>query len=111
MKSNIKQVQEAMLDGSLISNPHLCAEYRSMLSGEYSYLVGELEEIKSIKPLVWLEMRKEYKSDSATDKAYDATESGIREEKLRSQIKRIEKLISGLGSLIRIAESESHNQY
>lgn len=100
-----------MLDGSLISNPHLCAEYRSMLSGEYSYLVGELEEIKSIKPLVWLEMRKLHKSDSATDKSYEATESGLKEDKLRSEIKRIEKLISGLGSLIKVADGAVHNQW
>ena len=107
----IQQVENSLRDGTLLNNPHLCADKRAQLSGEYSYLVGQLEEIKSIKPLVWLEMRKEHKSDSATDKAYEATEEGLKEVRLRGQIKRAEKLISGLGSLIKIATDEAHNQF
>lgn len=107
----IEVVQEALRDRSLVSNPMLCAEYRSQLSGEYSYLVGMLEDIKSQKPLIWLELRKGYNSDSATNKAYDVTGNGMLEIKLRGQMKRIERLISGLNSLIRIAESEARNQY
>lgn len=109
--SIIEQVQEALRDKSLLSNPHLCAEYRSQLAGEYSYLVGQLEELKATKPLVWLEMRKEFKSDSATDKAFDATGVGVEAIKLHGLIKRCEKLISGLGSLIKVAEGASRNQY
>lgn len=107
----IDQVQEALRGRELLNNPHLCAEYRSQLSGEYSYLVGQLEEIKANKPLIWLEMRKEHKSDSATDKAYEATESGIAEIKLRGSIKRIEKLMQGLNSLIKVAEGDALHQY
>ena len=105
----VDQVQEGLRDGSLISNPHMCATYRSQLSGEYSYLVGQLEEIKSRKPLVWLELRKEHKSDSATDKAYEVTEDGIAETKLKGTLKRCDKLLSGLSSLIRLAENEAKN--
>lgn len=111
MDKLILEVETALRDRSLINNPHLCAEYRSQLSGEYSYIVGQLEEIKAGKPLVWLEMRTHFKSDSATDKAYEATESGLEETRLRGQCKRVEKLISGLGSLIRIAEGESKHIY
>lgn len=107
----IKVVQEALRNRELTSNPHLCAEYRSQLSGEYSYLVGQLEDIKANKPIVWLEMRKNFKSDLATDKAYEATESGLEEIRLRGKIKQCEKLISGLGSLIKVAEGESFNAY
>lgn len=107
----IQEVENALRGGTLLNNPHLCADYRAQLSGEYSYLVGQLEEIKSSKPLVWLEMRKSHKSDSATDKAYEATVDGITEVKLRGQIKRAEKLISGLGSLIKVASDEAHNQF
>lgn len=105
----IDQVQEALREGSLISNPHVCAQYRSQLSGEYSYICGQLEEIKTRKPLVWLEMRKEHKSDSATDKAYEVTEDGIKESQLKGMLKRADKLLSGLSSLIRLAENEAKN--
>ena len=107
----IDTVQEALRGRELISNPHLCAEYRSQLSGEYSFLVGKLEELKAVKPLVWLEMRKDHKSDSATDKAYEATERGIEEIKLRGKIKQCEKLMQGLSSLIKLAEGQAFNQY
>ena len=103
----IDQVQEALRDRSLVSNPHLCATYRSELSGEYSYLVGQLEDIKARKPLVWLEMRKEHKSDSSTNRAYEATEDGMNEVQLRGKLKRVEKLMQGLNSLIKIAEQEA----
>lgn len=103
----IDTVQNALRDRSLISNPHLCAEYKSLLAGEYSYLVGCLEDLKARKPLVWLEMRKEHKSDSATNKAYEATEDGMLETQLKSKLKRIEKLTQGVSSLIKLAEGES----
>lgn len=107
----IIQVENALRDKTLLNNPHACADYRAQLSGTYSYLVGQLEEIKANKPLIWLEMRKDYKSDSATDKAYEATPDGIQEIKLRGAIKRAEKLISGLGSIIKVASDEARNQY
>lgn len=107
----IQEVENALRDKTLLGSPHLCADYRAQLSGEYSYLVGQLEQIKASKPLVWLEMRKLHKSDSATDKAYEATESGLEEIRLRGLSKRAEKLISGLGSIIKVASDESRNQY
>lgn len=107
----IETVQNALRDGSLLNNPHLCAQYRSQLSGEYSYLVGLLDEMKTMKPLVWLEMRKEHKSDSATNKAYEATEDGIKEVQIKNKLKRCEKLMQGLNSIIKIAEAEAFNQY
>lgn len=103
----IEQVQEALRDRSLISNPHLCAQYRSELSGEFSYLVGQLEDIKARKPLVWLEMRKEHKSDSSTNRAYEGTEDGMKEVNLRGKLKQCEKLMQGLNSLIKLAEQEA----
>lgn len=107
----ILEVETALRDGTLLNNPHMCAERRAELSGEYSYICGQLEVIKASKPLIWLEMRKSHKSDSATDKAYEATVDGIEEAKLRSLQKRAEKLISGLGSIIKVASDESRNQY
>jgi hypothetical protein len=55
-KDLLEKVQEALREGQLTSNSFLCAEYRSLLSGEYSYTAGLLEEIKIRKPKVWLEL-------------------------------------------------------
>lgn len=107
----IEQVEKKLMSRELLNNPHECAELRSVLSGNYSFIVGQLEEIKARKPIVWLEMRNNFKSDSATDKAYEATESGLAETALRGQLKRIEKMISGLGSLIKVAEGDIYNTH
>ena len=107
----LEEVQEALRDGSLLNAPHLAAEYRSKLSGEYSYLMGMLEQLKADKPIVWLEMRKEYKSDTATDRAYEGTTSGRDEIVLRGRIKRIEKLLSGLSTIVKDAEQQALNHY
>ena len=107
----INEVQEALRGGQLSSNPHQCALYRSMLSGEYSYLVGLVETIKARKPVIWLEMRKNNKSDTATEKEYSATTDGIQEKQIEANIKRVEKLMTGLNSLIRLAEGEAVNQF
>ena len=107
----VEEVQERLRDGSLIAIPHACAEYRSRLAGEYSFLVGSLEQLKATKPMVWMEMRKNFKSDSATNHAYDSTEMGTKESSLQAQIKRVEKLMQGLNSLIKLAEGEAVNHY
>lgn len=107
----IREVQEALRDGSLASNPHGCALFRSMLAGEYSYLVGMTETIKARKPVIWLEMRKNNKSDTATEKEYGATSDGIQEKAIEANIKRCEKLMSGLNSLVKLAEGESSLKY
>lgn len=107
----IDTVQEALREGSLVNNPALCAEYRAQMSGEMSYLISQLGEIKTKKPELWLEMRKSHNSDSATNKAYDATELGVLEVQLRGKVKQCEKLMQGLNSIIKLAEAESRNQY
>lgn len=85
----------------------MCSELKSQLGGEYSFLVGQIEDIKARKPLVWLEMRKEHKSDSSTNRAYEATQDGMNEVQLRGKLKRVEKLMQGLNSLIKLAEQEA----
>lgn len=105
------QVQEGLRDRSLFNNPSLCAEYRAQLSGEYTFVDAQLEEIIIRKPFVWQELRKLNKSDASTDRAYETTEDGIEEIKLSGKLKRMAKLMSGLSSLIKLAENTAHNQF
>lgn len=107
----VEEVQEALRDGSLLNNPVKCAEYRSRLSGEYSYTVGRLEETRAKKAETWIELRKGQKSDTATDKVYDSTPMGLIEQRYKAQEKRIEKMMQGLNSIIKSAENEAINHY
>jgi len=58
-----------------------------------------------------MEIRKDCKSDKSADRQWDATEMGITEMSCRLRLKRIEKVISALSSLIRVAEGAAKNQF
>lgn len=106
---NITKIQEDMRIGLFNSNPHEAAEARALLSGEFSFICGQLEDILKRKSAVWSELRKSVKSDTACDRAYEMTADGLNELGLRLRMKSCEKMMQGLGSLIKIAEGESHN--
>lgn len=105
----ISDIEKELATGQI--PPHRLAEIRAELSSYYSYISGVLEEILATKAVRWLEMRKEEKSDKATDKQWDATEEGIKEMKCRLRLKRTEKMIGGVKSLLEVAEGQARNQY
>lgn len=91
--------------------PHRLAEMRIQLSGMYSTLCGMLEQILEKKALRWMELRKDQTSDKGTDRAWDATPDGITEMKLRMRIKKMEKMMSAIKSLLDVAQGQAYNQY
>jgi len=107
----ILTVQEALRSGELKSNPTLCADYLSRLSGEYSFWAGQLEDIEVRKPTTWLSLREKNKSDKSTDRDYERTEDGINQIGIEIKLKRIATLMSGLRTLIRVAEGQAKNNY
>lgn len=107
----IIKTQDTMRLGQYTSNPHLAAEDRVKLSGEYSFWTGILEDILTKKPDAWNTMREKHKSDKACEREWEATPDGINEVVIRLKLKRIEKMLSALSTLIRIAEGESKNLY
>ena len=106
---NLLKVENLIRAGQLNNNPHLVAEYKAKLAGEFSFFMGLLEDILTRKPSWWVAQRKEYKSDSACDKSWEMTEDGINEMGLRLRIKRCEKLINALGTLLKVVEMEIKN--
>lgn len=88
---------------------HWLAEARVELSSLYSYFSGQLEQILFTRPDVWLELRKNTKSDKATDREYEATEDGKKEVIYRYRLKRIEKMLSSFSTMLRLLENESKN--
>lgn len=88
-------------------NPHVASDLRVLLSGYYSRMSGELQEIRAVKPMRWMMMRKELATDKATDMAWSGSEMGISEMRLTMNMTRIKQVISSLSSYLRNAENEA----
>lgn len=106
---NINRISESLRKGFYVSNPHESAMDLAILAGEYAFIMGMLEDILQRKPGIWSEMRKNFKSDTACERAWESTKDGIDESGLRLRAKSVEKMMSALKSLIRLAEGEARN--
>lgn len=91
--------------------PRDLVHYRSWLGGQYALQNARLTAILTIKPAIWNELRKSVKSDTATERVWEATGQGIEEMKLRAELKSIEKMMSATKSRIEVLEGEARNQY
>lgn len=107
--NTIEKIQTELREGKLTNNPHACADYRALLSGEYSFYAGQLGEILKIKPSTWNAQRSNFKSDKACDRWYEATEMGVNEVGIELILKRITTLMTGLNSLLKMNENEARN--
>ena len=108
---NLKRIRDGLRDGLYANNPQGSADDQAILAGEYAWIMGRLEEIVPRRAPIWNNLRKDYKSDTATDRAYEATEDGVNEQILKLQAKSIEKMMSAFKSLINIAQGQANNQY
>jgi len=104
-----KEVYADILRGNV--PPPQLAEYLIYLAGEYSYWTDEYAQLLVEKPAIWNELRKGLGSDKAAERAYDATERGAKEIKLRMRLKALEKLMSAIKTSLRVKEVESRNQF
>lgn len=99
-------IQESLREGHLTNDPHGCAEAKAQLAGEYSFWSGIISEIEIRKPKEWLKIREGCKSDKEADRKWDLTDDGINEIGISRTLKRIDKLITALNTLIRLAGDE-----
>ena len=106
---NINRISKNLIDGTYSNNPAACAEDKAILSGEYAWICGQMESILQRKPAIWNTMRKNVKSDTACENAWEMTSDGLNEMGLRMRLKSCEKMMQGLGSLLKLAEGESKN--
>ncbi len=111
MNENINLITNSLRGGEYKTNPRGCANAKAILAGEYSFFMGQLEDILTRKPAIWNRMRANHKSDTACEREWEATADGINEVVIRLKLKKIEKLISALSTLIKVAEGEALNQY
>lgn len=108
---NIDRIQKNLIQGGYKNNPHQVADDLAILSGEYSWICAQLEAILSKKPATWNVIRPKHKSDTSAEREWQASEDGINESGLRLRMKGIEKMLSALKSLLRMAENEAHNNF
>lgn len=94
-----------------MTTPNEIADERVRLAGEYARDSELITEILTHKATLWMELRKDHKSDKATDKAWDATPLGIDEMRLRFKMKASEKMLSALKSKLEVLEGEARNTY
>lgn len=111
IRNTLDIVTENLRLGFYSQNPIIASQDHARLAGEYSWNSSQLIDVLKEKSLVWNEIRIQTGSDKQADKQWDAREDGIAEMTLRLRLKSIEKMMSALKSLVRIAETEAHNGF
>lgn len=91
--------------------PGRLAELLVLLSAKYAEATNRLEEILFAKPALWNGMRADFKSDTACERAWEATEMGLQELKWKMTLKKIEKMMSACKTMIQVRTNEAHNMY
>ena len=109
MKDNLKIVEERLREGGI--QPEQCANFRALLSGEYSFWAGQQEDIIVRRAQNWPAMRLKHKSDTSTQREWEGTPDGVNSVGIEIKLKRIEKMMSGLSSLLKLAEGQARNQF
>lgn len=102
-------LKEIQLELATETSPVRLAEFRVILAHKYGEATDQLEMVLLDKPSLWNEMRKDYKSDTATERAWDATTQGKQELHWKLQLKKIEKMMSSIKSLVDARNTEYFN--
>ena len=92
-------------------NPHQLAEARITLSEEYSRYAGQYADSIKAQAQFFKENRDKHKSDTATQRAFELTDEGIRMVILKLKLKSIEKTMSAYATYLRLKENEAKNLY
>lgn len=110
MDENIKNLITEVKTGAS-PGPGRLAEIGVELAGYYANLAEEYSQLEVEYPALWSELRRDYKTDKATDMAYSATGSGMRMTKLKWQLRYIDKTTASINRLLRVKETEARNQF
>lgn len=106
-----KRIKELIIEAAKGASVPILADIGVKLSGYYSLLSDEFENIIVFQADRWLELRATAKSDKMADKLWDATNEGKRGNVLRFKLKYLEKVISSINRRLKVAEGESFNRF
>lgn len=108
---NITRIRQNLVSSAYGTNPVGAGQDLAILAGEYAFIMGSLEEVLQRKPSIWNELRPRFKSDTACERAWEQTQSGLDEAGLKLRAKSVEKMMVGLRAIIRLAEADSSNKF
>ncbi len=91
--------------------PHQLAEARITLAEEYSKYSGQYADMVRSLAQYFKDNRHNHKSDTATQRAFELTEDGVRMTILKMKLKSIEKTMSAYNTYLRLKENEAKNLY
>lgn len=110
-ESELKKIKDLLLEVEGEASVPRLADIAVQLTGYYARLSEEFKDIEVFRAGIWLDIRKEVKSDTVAEKTYMASEDGKKWNDLRIKMKYIEKTISSIKLRLRVAESEAYNNY
>jgi hypothetical protein len=91
--------------------PHQISDARIGLAEEYSKYCGQLADLMKKQAEHFNTYRNDFKSDKATERAFDATDDGVKMAIIKLKLKSIEKTLSAYNSHLRLLENEAKNLY
>lgn len=91
--------------------PSQVAGERVRLATEYASDTEKLIALRMKKAEIWNQLRENFKSDTATQRAWEGTPLGIEEMRLTLTMKSREKMMSALKSQLEVMEGEARNTY
>ena len=94
----ITNIQTKLSTGKF--SPMEAVEARSVIVGYYAFVSEQLEDILIRKPSTWSKIRETCKSDKQADREFEKTEDGVNEIGLSMRLKRYEKMLSVLKTII-----------
>jgi hypothetical protein len=91
--------------------PHQIAEERIGIAEEYSRYSGLYADLIKKRAEHYKVERNAYKSDTATERAWERTDEGTQMTIIKLKLKTIEKKMSASNTMLRLLENESKNLY
>ena len=94
-----------------MKTPHELSDSLMDLSEQYSRYSGEFAQKIKLQADYFNTFRDQHKSDNATQKAFDATDDGVKMVVLKLKLKALEKQMSAIRTHLRLLENEAKNLY
>ena len=94
-----------------MKTPHQIAEERIGMAEEYSRYSGIFAELVKKRADHFKIERPNQKSDTATERAWEQTEDGVKMTVIKLKLKSIEKQLSASNTMLRLLENEGKGLY
>ncbi len=104
-------LEQIEVEMGTVTSPGRLAELRVLLSAKYAAATNQYEAILLAKPPVWNLIREDVKSDARAERQWEATELGGQERHWKFQIRKIERMMSAIKTMIEVRTGEARNLY